>query len=114
MVANWRNSGGPNSGGVGCQSPGALPATYGGSTASNPSVARQAKMAPATVFPQPSPRSTDCPGSDGSSEIWATVAASWASNNGFCAGIKAASAVYAALAAAASREAPGGAAGATW
>src|SRR5262249_41619989 len=131
MVANWRNSGaagGPrNAGGVGCQSPGALPTAYGGGGAVNPSSARQARMSPATVAPQASPRRTAGPGRggaregrggrggrEGSSESWASVAVSWASNSGLCAGIRAASAVSAALAAAAAREAPGGAAGATW
>src|SRR5262249_1452470 len=94
MVADWRNSGaagGPRKGGgVGCQSPGGLPTAYGGGGAVNPSSARQARMSPATVAPQASPRRTACPGREGSSESWASVAVSWASNSGLCAGIRAA------------------------
>ena len=61
--------------------------------AANPSVARQARIWLATVAPQASPRWTDRPGSAGSSESWASVAASWASNIGLCAGIRATRAV---------------------
>jgi hypothetical protein len=50
-------------------------------------------MPVATVVPQASPRLTAGPGLAGSSESWASVAASWASNSGFCAGISATSAV---------------------
>src|SRR6266496_34124 len=114
MLANCRNAGGPNSGGVGCHRPGVSVGWYGGGTAVKPSPARQARIVSATVAPQVTPRRIASESCSSSSASRASVAASSVSKLAAWLGNSADSASCAAPAAAAAGSAFRGAAVCTW
>src|SRR5438874_11461165 len=76
IVAICWNTAVRKSGGVGRHWPGAVPPTYGGKAALNPSALRQARMSSATAWPQATPRATCSASSPSSSSESSSSAAS--------------------------------------
>src|SRR5882757_1870974 len=113
MVANCGPAPGANAGGVGRHCPTPVPPRYGGGAGVNPSVARHARIPFAAVVPQATPAAMPALVSRGSAARAVRETAIRPSNVAFCVGKSATKAVYAACTAAARREAPAGAPGAT-